>query len=297
MKVLVAGGSGFLGTALARSLTADEHEVIVLTRGSPEHGNQIHWDGRTTNGWGHLVNEADAVVNFTGYGLEHWPWTNRQKQRFLDSRVFPGKALVSAIQNASPRPKVFLQSSGINHYGLHGEGIADETTPAGDDFLAQLTVKWEAATQPVENLGVRRVVTRNAVVLARRGGLFPLMALSVRLYFGGRFGDGKQATPWIHIVDHVKAIRFLMENENARGVYNIISPEPASNEDFMRAIAKALRRPFWFHVPGFLLKMSLGEMNILLTRGRFSRPKRLIEMGYQFEFGNLDDAMQDLLGP
>src|SRR6266496_809416 len=143
MRVLIAGGSGFLGTALKNVLIHNSHEVFTLTRGSSKGRNQIHWDGKTTDGWGHLVNEMDAVVNITGFGLEHWPWTKRQKQKFLDSRVLPGLALVSAIQNASRRPKVFLQISGINRYGLRGDGIADESTPAGDDFLAQLTVKWE----------------------------------------------------------------------------------------------------------------------------------------------------------
>src|SRR6185503_17699657 len=295
MKVLIAGGAGFLGTALTKSLVSDNHEVLILTRHTPQRPNQFQWDGVTTNGWGHLVNEVDAVVNLTGFGLEHWPWTKRQKQKFIDSRVMPGRALISAIQNASRRPEVFLQMSGINHYGLRGESVADESTPPANDFLGQLTVQWEAATQPVEDLGPRRIVTRTAVVLAKRGGLFPLMALPVRLFFGRRFGEGKQAMPWIHLADQVRAIRFLLENENARGIYNLISPEPVSNADFMRMIAKVLRRPYWFHVPAFLLRIPLGEMSVLLTEGRYAQPKRLIELGFQFRFGNLEHAMEDLL--
>ena len=294
MKVLIAGGSGFLGSALAKSLTSDKHEVIVLTRRIPSGAGQIQWDGKTTNGWGHIVNEVDAVVNLTGFGLEHWPWTNRQKQRFVDSRVLPGLALVSAIKDASHRPRVFLQTSGINRYGLRGEGIADESTPAAEDFLAQLTVKWEAATQPVEELGIRRIVTRNAVVLASGKGLFPLMALPARIFFGGKFGDGNQAMPWIHVADQTGAIRFLLENENARGVYNLIAPTQSSNADFMRSVAKTLHRPYWFHIPAFLLKLGLGEMSVMLTEGRYSQPKRLLELGYKFQFGNLDDALKDL---
>ena len=242
-----------------------------------------------------VINEMDAVVNLTGFGLEHWPWTKRQKQKFVDSRVLPGLALVSAIQNAARRPRVFLQTSGINRYGLRGEGIADESTPPADDFLAQLTVQWEDATKSVEELGVRRVIARNAVVLARKDGLFPLMALAPRLFFGGKFGDGKQAMPWIHLADQTNAMRFLLENENARGPFNLISPEPTSNAEFMRAVAKALHRPYWFHVPKFLLRLVLGEMSVLLTEGRYSQPKRLIELGFQFQFGKLEDAMEDLL--
>jgi hypothetical protein len=283
-----------LGTPLRKYLKKDRDEVFILTRSAPKQPNDIQWDGKTTRGWGHRVNEIDAVLNLTGYGLEHWPWTRRQKQKFLDSRVVPGRALVSAIQDASRRPRVFLQSSGVNRYGLQGEGIADESTPPANDFLAQLTVPWEETTQPVEDLGVRRVITRNAVVLAPRGGLFPLMSLAPRLFFGGTFGDGKQAMPWIHLADHVRAMRFLLENENARGPFNLISPEPTSSAEFMRAVTKALRRPYWFHVPKFLLRLVLGEMSVLLTEGRYSQPKRLIELGFPFQFGKLNDAMEDL---
>jgi uncharacterized protein (TIGR01777 family) len=295
MKVLIAGGLGFLGKALTNSLKGDNHEVIILTRRAPKHANQIQWDGKTANGWGHIVNEVDAVIHLTGYGLEHWPWTRKQKQKFIDSRVFPGLALASAIENASRRPHVFLQSSGVNRYGLRGDGVADESTPPAGDFLAQMTVPWEAVSEPIERFGVRRVVTRNAVVLAKKDGLFPLLTLSVRLFFGGRFGNGKQALPWIHLTDYLRAVRLLLDNENARGPYNLISPMPTSNADFMRAVAKVLHRPYWFHPPEFLLKLVLGEMSILLTHGRYSQPKRLIELGFQFQFGELKDAMEDLL--
>jgi uncharacterized protein len=295
MKVLIAGGSGFLGKALTNSLKNDGHEVIILTRRALRNSNQIQWDGKTTSGWGHVANEIEAIIHLAGFGLQHWPWTRKQKQKFIDSRVIPGLALVSAIQGASHRPSVFLQSSGINRYGLHPDGIADESTPPGNDFLAQITVPWESATEPLEALGVRRIVARNAVVLAKNGGMFPLMALPTRLFFGGRFGNGKQAVSWIHIVDQVNAVRFLLENEDARGPYNLISPMPTSTTDFMRAMAKALQRPYWFHVPTFLLKLMLGEMSILLTEGRYSQPKRLIELGFQFQFGELENAMEDLL--
>jgi uncharacterized protein (TIGR01777 family) len=295
MNILIAGGSGFLGSALTRSLQQEGQRVFILTRQPPRTPNHLQWDGKTPSGsWVERLSEMDAVINLSGYGLDHWPWTRRQKQKFVDSRVQPGQALAAAIQASSPRPRVFIQASGINHYGLRNEIIADETTPAADDFLAQLTVAWEEATRSIESLGVRRVVIRTAVVLARRGGLFPLMALPVRLFFGGRFGDGKQAVPWIHIDDYVGAVKFLLYNETARGPFNLIAPTPTSNADFMRTLAQELHRPYWFHLPAFLLKLPLGEMSVLLTEGSYSQPKRLLELGYQFRFPTLGAAVREI---
>lgn len=295
MKVLIAGGTGFLGRAFAKSILADGHEAIVLTRRAASDASQVQWDGLTTRGWGHIVNEVDAVVNLTGYGLEHWPWSKRQKKRFVDSRVLPALALASAVEEASRRPRVFLHNLGINYYGLRGETVADESTPPAGDFLARITVEAESASRSVEDLGVRRIVTRSAVVLARRGGLFPLMALPVRLFFGGRFGDGNQSFNWIHVADHIRAMRFLLENDSMRGAYNLIAPPPTTLDEFMRAIARVLRRPYWFHLPTFLLRMVLGEMSILLTEGRFARPARLLDAGFHFQYGGLEETMKDLL--
>lgn len=294
MKILIAGGSGFIGRALEALLRQENHEVYVLTRRTPRNDRQILWDGRTAQGWGQRMSEMDAVVNLTGYGLEHWPWTKRQKQKFESSRVEPGRALVSAIESASLRPKVFLQISGINHYGLRGEDVAYESTPPAEDYLAQLTVTWEAATQPVESLGVRHIVARAAVVLARKGGLFPLMALPVRLFFGGKLGNGTQAVPWIHLVDLVRAMSFMLQNETSRGPYNLIAPSPTSNAEFMQEVARAMHRPYWFHVPKFLLKLPLGEMSILITEGRYSQPRRLLEDGFAFQFPTIEKALAEI---
>ena len=296
MKILIAGGSGFLGSHLTKSLTADSHQVWILSRSQKQiqGATWTHWDGKTIQGWGALINEMDVVVNLTGLSLSSWPWTKRKKQRFHDSRVEPGHALVSAIEAASHKPEVFVQTSGINHYGLRGEGIADESTRPADDYLAQLTVAWEEATKSVESLGVRRVICRTAVVLARDALLLRLMALPARLFFGGKLGQGDQALPWIHIRDQVDAIKFLIQNQDTKGAYNLIAPQATSNMEFMRALANALHRPFWFHVPAFLLRTVLGEMSVTITEGRFVTSKRLLEAGYRFNFPNLDDALRDL---
>jgi uncharacterized protein (TIGR01777 family) len=292
---MIAGGSGFLGDALTKSFLADGHKVFILTRGSSvTPGAQVvKWDAKTTSGWGDLVNEMDVVIHLAGRTLASWPWTAATKRDFHDSRILPGLALGQAILEANHRPSLFIQASGINHYGLNGT-IADESTPPADDFLAQLTVKWEDATKPVEELGVRRVVIRTAVVLGRGEGLMPLMALPVKLFVGGPLGGGKFAMPWIHINDWVGAVRYLIANENARGAYNLIAPTPTSNADFYRALASVLHRPYWFPTPAFLLRTLLGEMSVLVVEGRFALPKRLTELGYKFQFEAARDALADL---
>ncbi len=313
MKVLIAGGAGFLGVALTKSLLVDKHRVYLLTRkpnaAVPAGAESVQWDGKTTGGWGSLVNEMDIVIHLAGKTLASWPWTDKTKRAFLDSRVQPGLALAEAIRKAAQRPRVFIQQSGINHYGLRG-GPADESTPPADDFLAQLTVKWEAATKSVEELGVRRVVTRTAVVLAKGGGLMPLMALPVKLFMGGPLGSGAQAMPWIHVNDWVGAVRFLMDNENARGAYNLIAPTPTSNADFNRTLAKVVHRPYWFprthlqtsmkcagfSTPAFLLRTLLGGMNVLVLEGRSAQPRRLVQLGYRFQFPGPYEAFVDLYG-
>lgn len=297
MKVLIAGGSGFLGKHLINSLTSDSHQVWVLTRSTKqkiEAAQGVSWDGRTTEGWGSLINEMDAVVNLSGLSTSNWPWTARKKERFWTSRVHPGLALATAIKNATRRPGVFIQISGINHYGLRGETVADESTAPGDDFLAQLTVAWENASKSVEEVGVRHVTCRTAPVLARDAILLWLMALPVRLFFGGQFGRGQQALPWIHIDDQIGAIRFLMENPDASGAFNLVAPQQTSNAEFMRTLAKVLGRPYWFHYPEFLLRLALGEMSVLLTEGRFSKPERLFEIGYNMHYPELEAALRDI---
>ncbi len=296
MRVLIAGGTGFLGSALRRSLLSAGHQVQVLTRRQAATPEETHWDGVSPAGWTEVLEESDAVVHLAGYGLEHWPWTARQKQRFIDSRVKPGKALAAAIAAAKRKPRSLVQVSGINYYGAKGEGIADESWPAGDDFLAKLTVQWEEATRPVEQYAVRRALARSAVVLDTQGGLFPLMALPVRLWLGGPLGDGRQAVPWIHLQDEIDALRFLIENKQATGAFNLVAPELTSNAAFMRAIARAMRRPYWFPAPAFALRAVLGEMSTLVLDGRYSAPKRLSELGFRFRYPAIDTALGNLLG-
>lgn len=294
MNILIAGGSGLLGKALTKSLEADGHKVFILSRKSGA-ANSIQWDGQTTAGWGSRINEMDVVIHLAGRSTAAWPWTPSKKKSFEDSRIQPGVGLVQAIREASHRPSLFVQVSGINHYGLHG-ALADETTPPGEDFLAQLTVKWEESTQPVEELGVRRIVLRTPPVLSKDNIIMKLIALPVQLFIGGRLGSGTQPFPWIHIADWVGATRHLMADQNAHGAYNLIAPTQTTLSEFTKQLASLLHRPYWFPVPAFLMKMVLGEMSVLILDGRFAQPKRLIQSGYTFQFQSPQEALQDLYG-
>lgn len=298
MNVLITGGTGLIGRALSRSLLADGHKVWILTR-APERATlplgcvAVGWDGRVAQSWSALVNEMDAVVNLAGANLASWPWTETRKQSFWNSRVWAGQAVAEAIRAAKKKPAVLIQSSGVNHYGLRG-APADEATPPADDFLARLTVAWEFSSQPVEDLGVRRAVIRTAVALARENVILKLMELPIRLFLGGRLGSGRQTFPWIHLEDHVRAVRFLLDDERARGPYNLIAPEPASNASFTRALARQLKRPYWLHLPAWPMRLALGEMSDMVLEGRPVRPKRLLEAGFEFKYPTLDRALEEL---
>jgi len=297
MNIMISGGTGLLGTALTKALLADGHKVFILSRTDKKRSDVqiIKWDARTPDGWGHLVNEMDVVIHLAGRSTSAWPWSAANKKSFEDSRILPGLALAQAIQAVTRRPSLFVQVSGINHYGLHGD-LADESTPPGDDFLAQLTVKWEGATQSVERLGVRRLVLRTPPVLSRDNVIMKLIVLPVQLFVGGPIGSGKQPFPWIHIKDWVSAVRYLMADESARGVYNMIAPSQTSLADFTKILANILHRPYWFPVPAFLMRNVLGEMSVLILEGRFSQPKRLLESGYTFQFPGPREALTDLFG-
>jgi hypothetical protein len=301
MNVLITGGTGLIGRALTQSLLADGHKVWSLTR-SPERAilplgcTAVGWDGRTAQGWGELVNEMDAVVNLAGVNTASWPWTEKRKRSFWNSRVWAGQAVAEAIRAAKKRPAVLVQMSAIGHYGFHGD-TAVESTPPANDFGARLTVAWELSSQPVEELGVRRAVVRTSVVLSRDNIIMKLMELPVRLFVGGRLGSGEQTFPWIHIVDEIRAIRFLLDDERARGPFNLIAPESVSNAEFTRSLARQLKRPYWFPVPAFLMRLVLGEMGNTVLEGRPAQPKRLLEAGFEFKYPTLDNALKDLYNP
>jgi uncharacterized protein (TIGR01777 family) len=300
MRVLITGGTGMIGRALVKSLLADGHQAWVLTRFPqaarlPEGVQGIAWDGRTTTGWGELMSRVDAVANLVGERLSRWPWTKKQRQRFWNSRVDGGQALVEAIRAASPRPKILIQASGVNYYGPRDLTPVTEADAPGKDYLADLCRAWEDSTKLVEGMGVRRVIIRSAIVLEARDGILPIMMLPVKFFVGGPLGSGRQGLAWIHLEDEVAAIRFLMENQAASGPFNLTAPVPISSAKFLRILAGVLKRPYWLPVPIFALRFVLGGMSTLVLDGMYLLPKRLQELGFHFHFETAESALGDLL--
>jgi uncharacterized protein len=299
MKFLITGGTGLIGKPLVKSLLTDGHRVAILSRSSrkPEFlqgAEIIQWDGISPHGWVHFLDETDIVINLAGENIGSFPWSERRKIQFLQSRVAAGSALVAAIQASKHKPGTFIQASAVGYYGLHSDEIINESAKAGKDFSAQLCVDWERSTLPVEEMGVRRLIIRSGIVLSSHGGVLPRMALPVRMLIGGPLGSGRQGIPWIHIDDEVAAIRFLLENDRLSGVFNLSAPNPISNANFIRILARVLHRPYWFPVPAYALKLALGEMSTLLLDGTFMVPERLIEAGFKFQYTEIEPALRNL---
>ncbi|WP_243439112.1 TIGR01777 family oxidoreductase [Fundidesulfovibrio soli] len=305
-RVIVAGGSGFIGRALCAALGASGWRVQVLTRGparpaaagGPEF---VTWDGLTAHGWGHLADGAGALVNLTGENVAAGPWTTKRRRAILESRVNAGRAMVQAVEhvarNSGALPRVLVQASAVGYYGDSRDPAVDESHPSGGGFLAEVCRQWEAASAQVEALGVRRAVIRSALVLGEKGGILAKMLPQFKFFAGGPLGDGSQGFPWIHIEDEVRAIMFLMEREDASGPFNLASPQTASNLEFCRALGAALSRPCWLPAPAPLLRLVFGEMaDDVFLAGCRAVPARLLELGFTFTHPDLARALSELAG-
>lgn len=300
MRVIITGGTGLIGRALAEQMAGDGHEVIVLSRDPgrakdfSDRVRLVKWDGRTPQGWSQWVDGAGAIVNLAGAGLADRLWTKSRKQILLDSRIWAGQAVAEAVAASERKPGVVIQVSAVGYYGPHQEEMIEESDPPGDDFLADLCRRWEASTRPVEDHGVRRVILRTGLVLSRKGGVLPRLLLPIRLFVGGRIGSGRQYYSWIHLDDVLRAIRFLIETASARGAYNMTAPAPVPNSDFIKTVSRAVGRPAWLPLPEFALRLLVGDMATVLVDGQRVIPAKLTEARFEFKFPALEGAMEDL---
>lgn len=302
MKIVLAGGSGFLGSALSRALTRDGQDVTVLTRSpaptttSDPRLSFVPWtpDG-TVGTWASAVNGADIVVNLAGESIAAKRWSAAQKDKLRESRILATRSLTSAIRQAARPPAAFISGSAVGYYGDRGDETLTETSPPGTDFLAELAKDWEAAANEVSSL-TRVALVRTGIVLDRRGGALAKMLPPFQMFVGGPLGTGTQYMPWIHKDDWVRMVSWIMTTEGARGPFNATSPSPVTNAEFSKALGHALKRPSLLPAPAFALRIALGEMaDALLLSGQRALPVRATDLGFSFRYSNIDEALASVL--
>lgn len=307
MRYIITGGSGVIGSRLTKSLLADGHEVVILSRNPGKHqlpaGAQgVAWDARTASGWGHLADGAFAIINLAGESIGGsgtiplpGTWSDERKKRIKESRQVAGQAVVAAVEAAVNKPQVVFQMSGIDYYPATDK-VMTEDSPRGRQFLADVVADyWEPSTAAVEAKGVRRVVARTAPLLNEETGPLPASLLQFKLFAGGRLGSGNQWFSWIHTEDVVRAIRFLTETAGASGIYNLAAPNSVTNKEFTRVLGQVMGRPTLLPVPEFALKLLLGEVAALVLEGRPVSVKKLEALGFSFRYPMLDAALREIL--
>jgi uncharacterized protein (TIGR01777 family) len=293
-RIVVSGGSGYIGSALVKHLVARGDSVTVLTRGAASDGNprSVTWDPYQVGDWAQVLDGADAVVHLAGERAVGARYTAAVKRRIYDSRIVTTANVVSALAQASVKPRVFVSASAVGYYGNRpSTERVDETAPHGDDFLARLCVDWEAASEKALHLGIRVVNPRIGIVFGPGDGPLRVMAMPFRFFVGGKIGTGKQGISWIHLDDAVRALTLCIDDETMPNKVNICSPKPASNEEVSAAIAKALHRPNWLTAPAFGMKLLFGEGAETILTGQFVVPGVLPEHSLQFVEGELDGAI------
>lgn len=301
MKILMTGSSGLVGTALTSALASAGHTVCRLVRpqsatdkGSKD-GFAVAWNPATGELGGAGVG-ADAVVNLAGASIADGRWTAERKALLRSSRIDTTRALVNALAKMNARPNVLVSASAIGIYGNRGDETLTEESKPGTDFLAGLAREWEAEALKAEALGIRLVLARFGIILAREGGALPKMMLPFKIGAGGKLGSGRQWMSWLTLEDVVGILRFAIENASVRGVINAVSPRPLQNAEFTKALAKAIHRPALFSAPAFALRLALGEMaGALLLSSQRVTPQALEKLGYRFLHPDLTSALAAIL--
>lgn len=298
-RVVLAGGSGFLGQALAKTLLGRGYEVVILSRGTQREGTeirQLHWDGKALGDWWQAVDGAKAIVNLTGRSVNcrHTP---EHRREIMESRVNSVRVLGEAVARCSHPPEVWVQASSLAIYGDPGDRWCDEDAPPAEGFSQEVCKRWEGEFETVGAAGMRKVVMRIGIVLDRDDGALPVLGRLTRLFLGGRVGNGRQYVSWIHLTDLIRMFVEAIERPEISGVFNITGPNPVTNADFMRQLRSALHRPWSPPVPAWATQIGAffmrTEPSLALT-GRRCRPRRFLESGFQFEFPELRGALNDL---
>jgi uncharacterized protein len=293
VRVTVTGATGAIGRALVEELRERGDEVAVLSR-SPE-GDAFAWpDPKRDPPPPESLSGSDAVVHLAGERLDQ-RWTDASKREIRDSRVLGTRNLVAGLRELpeTARPRTLLSQSAVGFYGSRGDELVDEAASAGDDFLAEVVAAWEAEARAAEEAGVRVVMTRTGVVLAKGGGALQRMLPPFKLGVGGPVAGGRQYVPWIALGDVIGAMLFCVDNGSASGPVNLTAPEPVTNKELSSELGRVLRRPAVAPVPAFAVKLLYGEMSMVVTTGQRAVPKRLTELGYEFRARDLEAALRE----
>ena len=301
MKILVTGSTGLVGTALVSRLASEGQTLCRLTRpqsksaAEGKDGFNVAWNPATGELGGAGVG-ADAVVNLAGASIAEGRWTAERKTLLRTSRVDATSALVNALAKMNARPRVLVSASAIGIYGDRGDELLTEESKAGEDFLAGLAKEWEKEALKAEALGIRVVLARFGIILAREGGALPKMMMPFKFGAGGKLGSGNQWMSWVTIEDVVGILKFAIDNASVRGAVNVVAPQAVQNAEFTKVLAKAMRRPALFPAPAFALRLAMGEMaDALLLSSQRVAPRALEKLGYRFLHAGLPSALSAVL--
>jgi uncharacterized protein len=305
MNILMTGATGLVGTALVKAFTAEGHVIYRLVRPGSTRNETI--SGVFDIPWNaaqgvnlilpniDLRNNIDAVINLAGAPIADGRWSAERKALLRSSRIDTTRGLVTAMADMSPRPRVFISASAIGYYGDRGDELLTENSAPGTDFLATLAKEWEDEAMKAEQFGVRVVVARLGVVLAKTGGALPQMMMPFRFGLGGKLGSGRQWMSWIALEDVVSIVRTALVTDSLKGAVNLVSPEPVRNADFTRSLARAMHRPAIFAAPAFALRLAMGQMSEMILSSTRVTPQVLLQHGYQFRHTQPEDALRALV--
>jgi uncharacterized protein (TIGR01777 family) len=302
MKIVISGGTGFIGRPLCAALCQEGHRVTVLTRRQEEAQRlcgsavtAIEWNGRKTGAWEHCLEDADAVINLAGAPIADGRWTDARKRLLSESRVLSTRLLVEALSRSSSKPRTLVSASGIGYYGASDDRVLNEGATHGQGFLADLCLAWEAEAVRAVEMGVRVVLLRTGMVLEQDGGALPKMLLPFRFFAGGPIMPGTQWVSWIHRRDHIGLIHWALTTPNVSGPVNAVAPEAVTMNQFCDALGRVLHRPSWLPVPGFALQAALGELGTLMTTGQRVTPAKALSGGYVFHYPTLEPALRAIM--